>query len=59
MSEDIIILEYHPHDSRIGIPYDQVFQSLTQIMGTGGNNVPLVLERVKYESVKQKEAIKE
>lgn len=38
-----INLEYHPNDSRMRIADDEVCQSLTQRMGTGGNNVPLVL----------------
>ena len=38
-----INLDYHPNDSRIGIKKDDVCQSLTSRMGTGGGNVPLVL----------------
>lgn len=38
-----IALEHHPIDSRIGIDGDNVVQTLTQRMGTGGNNVPLVM----------------
>jgi len=38
-----INLEYHPHDSRIKIALDDIVQALTARMGTGGNNVPLVL----------------
>lgn len=33
---DIICLEYHPNDSRIRIADDDICQSLTQRMGTGG-----------------------
>lgn len=36
-------LEYHPNDSRIKIAKDDIAQSLTNRMGTGGGNVPLVL----------------
>lgn len=39
-----ILLEHHPHDSRINIVEDGICQSLTQKMGTGGGNVPLVIE---------------
>ena len=39
-----IILEHHPNDSRIKIDESGKIQSLTQRMGTGGGNVPLVLE---------------
>ena len=38
-----IALEHHPVDSRIGIDEDNVVQTLTQRMGTGGGNVPLVM----------------
>ena len=38
-----IALEHHPNDSRIRIAEDGICQSLTSRMGTGGNNVPLVL----------------
>lgn len=38
-----IILEHHPNDSRIKLAKPQVFQALTQRMGTGGGNVPLVI----------------
>ena len=39
-----INLEYHPHDSRIRIADDDVVQTLNQRMGTGGGNVPMVIE---------------
>lgn len=32
----VLILEHHPHDSRITIKDDDICQSLTQRMGTGG-----------------------
>lgn len=38
-----IAIEHHPNDSRIKISKDGICQSLTSRMGTGGNNVPLVL----------------
>ncbi len=38
-----INLEYHPNDSRTKIAQDDICQSLTSRMGTGGNNVPIVL----------------
>lgn len=38
------MLEHHPNDSRIKIDQSGTCQSLTQRMGTGGGNVPLVLE---------------
>ena len=39
-----INLEYHPHDSRIRIANDDISQTLNNRMGTGGNNVPLIME---------------
>ena len=43
---DAIPLENHPNDSRVTLAKDGVFQTLGRHMGTGGNNTPLVLERV-------------
>ncbi len=40
-----IALDYHPADSRIGIGEPEKIQTLTSRMGTGGNNVPLVMDR--------------
>lgn len=39
----VINLEYHPHDSRIKVDDGEIGQTLNQRMGTGGNNVPLVM----------------
>ncbi|MBQ6457025.1 MAG: DNA cytosine methyltransferase, partial [Mogibacterium sp.] len=39
-----IALDYHPADSRIGVSDDDNMQTLTSRMGTGGNNVPLVMQ---------------
>lgn len=38
-----IALEHHPTDSRIGIDGGDAIQTLTGRMGTGGNNVPLIM----------------
>ena len=38
-----INLEYHPGDSRIRVVDYDVSQTLNSRMGTGGNNVPLIL----------------
>ena len=37
-------LEHHPQDSRINIDESGMVQTLTSRMGTGGGNVPMVLE---------------
>lgn len=39
-----VALENHPADSRIGLSEDGTVQTLTSRMGTGGNNVPLLLK---------------
>ena len=39
-----IPLEHHPNDSRLRIIDEDVCQTLSQWMGTGGGNVPLILE---------------
>lgn len=41
-------VESHPQDSRVEIKHDGVCQTLSHKMGTGGGNVPLILE-VKTE----------
>ena len=45
------MLESNPSDARLKIADPQVCQTLKERMGTGGNNVPLVLaltERISY-----------
>ena len=39
----VIALEHHPTDSRIKIQEGDAVQTLTGRMGTGGNNVPLIM----------------
>ncbi len=41
---DEVALNHHPHDSRIKIEEGGVVQTLTNRMGTGGMNVPLLLK---------------
>lgn len=43
MKTEYIVLEHYPNDSRIKIVEDGICQSLSAMMGTGGNNVPLVM----------------
>lgn len=40
----VINLEYHPQDSRIKIADDDIAQTLSGRMGTGGGNVPIIIE---------------
>ena len=40
----VVALENHPTDSRVKIAEDGKVQTLTSRMGTGGNNVPLVMK---------------
>ena len=42
--EETVALENHPADGRIKIETDGTMQTLTSRMGTGGNNVPLLLK---------------
>lgn len=39
-----MVIENHPADSRVKIKDDGICQSLTSRMGTGGGNIPLVLQ---------------
>ena len=41
---DAIAVENHPTDSRVTVSQDGKVQTLTSRMGTGGNNVPLVMK---------------
>lgn len=50
-----ITLEHHPNDSRIKISEDGICQSLTSRMGTGGNNVPLILCFSKQKQAQSKD----
>lgn len=45
--ETIIVLEHHPNDSRIKVDNSGTIQTLTSRMGTGGGNVPMVIE-IRY-----------
>ena len=42
--DEIAAIENHPTDSRVKLSDDGKVQTLTSRMGTGGNNVPLVLK---------------
>lgn len=43
-SERCRVIDNHPQDSRISIREDGMTPTLTEKMGTGGNNVPMVME---------------
>ena len=45
-----LIIENHPNDSRVKIREDNVFQTLSSRMGTGGGNTPMVMESLAIES---------
>ena len=45
------ILENHPADSRLRICEDDTFQTLSSRMGTGGGNVPMLMEGAEMETV--------
>lgn len=45
-----IVLENHPADSRVKISRDGIVQTLSSRMGTGGNNVPMVMEGINGDT---------
>ena len=47
-----IALDNHPTDSRVKLAEDNVVQTLTSRMGTGGNNVPLVMDELAPQTLK-------
>ena len=47
-------LEHHPNDSRLKISEDGICQTLNSRMGTGGGNVPLVMEIKDDKDIPQK-----
>ena len=48
--EGAVPIENHPNDSRVGICEDGKCQTLTSRMGTGGGNVPLLMEPVSIDA---------
>ena len=42
-----IVIENHPADSRVDICKDGKVQTLTGRMGTGGGNIPILLEEIE------------
>ena len=48
-----IVIENHPADSRVDICKDGKVQTLTSRMGTGGGNVPILLEEIKAFHITQ------
>lgn len=47
-----VALENHPADGRVKIESGSSVQTLTSRMGTGGNNVPLVMEKPKTMKIR-------
>lgn len=46
------MLESHPQDCRVGLAKDNIVQTLTEKMGTGGGNVPLVMATPKTMKIR-------
>lgn len=44
--QGVMILENHPADSRVKISKDNVVQTLSSRMGTGGGNTPMMMENM-------------
>ena len=40
----VILLDNHPNDSRVTIREDGIVQTLSSRIGTGGGNLPMVIE---------------
>ena len=40
-----VCIENHPHDSRVKVSDDGIVQTLNGRMGTGGGNVPMIMEK--------------
>lgn len=53
MKESVLfrILENHPADSRVKICEDNIFQTLSSRMGTGGGNVPMIMEGAEMQTI--------
>lgn len=47
------LLENHPHDSRMTVSEDNICQTLSKQMGTGGNNTPMVMSDESKYSVRR------
>ena len=47
-----VALENHPTDSRVKVSEDNMVQTLTSRMGTGGGNVPLVMDAATPKTLK-------
>ena len=49
---DYIAIENHPTDGRVKINEDNIVETLASRMGTGGNNVPLLMEQIRCFDVR-------
>lgn len=48
--KDVMIVENHAMDNRVNLSNDGVVQTLTSHMGTGGGNVPMVMQAVGVDA---------
>ncbi|MGR5911130.1 hypothetical protein ACT7C4_27005 [Bacillus pacificus] len=46
-NQTAVVIENHPTDSRVKLSEDNKVQTLTSRMGTGGGNVPLIMNTPK------------
>ena len=51
VEQHAVCIENHPADSRVKIAEDDVCQTLSSRMGTGGGNVPMVMEPQTFSDV--------
>ena len=54
--QPVYSVENHPNDSRVGINEDGMVQALTSRMGTGGGNVPMVMQQCFSKSKRAQSA---
>ena len=54
--QPVFSVENHPNDSRVGINKDGKVQALTSRMGTGGGNVPMVMQQCFSKSKRAQSA---
>lgn len=46
----VLVIENHPQDSRVKLSEDNIVQTLSRKMGTGGGNTPMVMETFSFQS---------
>ena len=50
-NQSVLAIENHPADSRVKISEDNVVQTLSSRMGTGGGNVPMMIDTYSMQAI--------